>query len=64
VSLLAENVLEKIKRFISEISLGMKQRRKIFEKYSQTCVQRPPSGPEKSDRLTEVSDKTEIYTGR
>ena len=33
-------------------------------KYSQTCVQRPPSGPEKSGRLTEVSDKTEIYTGR
>jgi hypothetical protein len=33
VSLLAENVLEKIKRFISEINLGMKQRRKVFEKY-------------------------------
>jgi hypothetical protein len=29
--------------------------------YSQTCVQRPPLGPEKSGRLTEVSDKTEIY---
>jgi hypothetical protein len=29
-------------------------------KYSQTCVQRPPLGPEKSGRLTEVSDKTEI----
>jgi hypothetical protein len=28
--------------------------------YSQTCVQRPPLGPEKSGRLTEVSDKTEI----
>jgi hypothetical protein len=32
--------------------------------YSQTCVQRPHLGPEKSGRLTEVSDKTEIYTGR
>ena len=31
--------------------------------YSQTCVQRPPLGPEKSGRLTEVSDKTEILTG-
>ncbi len=29
-------------------------------KYSQICVQRPPLGPEKSGRLTEVSDKTEI----
>jgi hypothetical protein len=28
--------------------------------YSQTCEQRPPLGPEKSGRLTEVSDKTEI----
>jgi hypothetical protein len=35
-----------------------------FSKYSHTCVQRPPSGPEKSGRLTEVSEKTEIYTGR
>jgi hypothetical protein len=26
----------------------------------QTCVQRPPLGPEKSNHLTEVSDKTEI----
>ena len=33
-------------------------------KYSQTCVQRPPLAPEKSGRLTEVSDKTEIQTGR
>jgi hypothetical protein len=31
-----------------------------FLKYSQTCVQRPRLGPEKSGRLTEVSDKTEI----
>ena len=29
-------------------------------KYSQTCVQRPPLGPEKSGRLTEGPDKTEI----
>jgi hypothetical protein len=36
---------------------------RIFHNYSQTCVQRPPSGPEKSGRLTEVSDKIEIYTG-
>jgi hypothetical protein len=28
--------------------------------YSQTCVQRPPLGPEKRGRLTEVSDKTDI----
>ncbi len=28
--------------------------------YSQTCVQRPPLGPEKCGHLTEVSDKTEI----
>ena len=28
--------------------------------YSQTCVQRPPLGPEKSGRLKEVPDKTEI----
>jgi hypothetical protein len=28
--------------------------------YSQTCVQRPDLGPQKSGRLTEVSDKTEI----
>jgi hypothetical protein len=35
-----------------------------FKIYSQTCVQRPPLGPEKSGRLTEVSDKTEIKTGR
>ncbi len=28
--------------------------------YSQTCVQRPPLGPKKSSRLTEVSDKNEI----
>jgi hypothetical protein len=34
-----------------------------FGKYSQTCVQRPHLGPEKSGRLTEVSDKTDIYTG-
>ncbi len=27
---------------------------------SQTCVQRPPMGPEKSALLSEVSDKTEI----
>jgi hypothetical protein len=32
----------------------------IKAQYSQTCVQRPPLGPEKSVRLTEVSDKTEI----
>jgi hypothetical protein len=31
-----------------------------FVMYSQACVQRPPLGPEKSSRLTEVSDKTEI----
>jgi hypothetical protein len=35
-----------------------------FSKYSQTCVQRPPLGPEKSDRWKEVPDKTEILTGR
>jgi hypothetical protein len=28
--------------------------------YSQTCGQRPPLGPEKSNRLTEVSDNTDI----
>ncbi len=28
--------------------------------YSQTCVQRPSLRPEKSGRLKEVSDKTEI----
>jgi hypothetical protein len=32
--------------------------------YSQTCVQRPPLGPEKSGRWKEVPDKTEILTGR
>ncbi len=32
----------------------------FFWEYSQTCVQRPPLGPEKSGHLTEVSDKTEI----
>jgi hypothetical protein len=26
-------------------------------KYSQTCVQQPPLGPEKSGRLKEVPDK-------
>ncbi len=30
------------------------------KKYSQTCVQRPPLGPEKSGRLIEVPDKTDI----
>jgi hypothetical protein len=29
-------------------------------KYNQTCVQGPALGPEKSGRLTEVSDKTDI----
>jgi hypothetical protein len=29
--------------------------------YSQTCVQKPPLGPENSGRLTEVSDKMKIY---
>ncbi len=28
--------------------------------YSQTCVQRPPLGPEKSGRLKEGPDKSEI----
>jgi Ca2+/Na+ antiporter len=28
--------------------------------YSQTCVQRPPLGPEKSGRLKEGTDKSEI----
>ncbi len=37
---------------------------KFIQKYSQTCVQRPHLGPEKSGRLTEVSDKIDIYTGR
>ncbi len=32
--------------------------------YSQTCVQRPPLGPEKSGRWKEVPDKNEILTGR
>jgi len=32
--------------------------------YSQTCVQRPPLGPEKNGHLKEVSDKNEIFTGR
>jgi hypothetical protein len=31
--------------------------------YSQTCVQWPPLGPEKSGRLIEVPDKTEIVDG-
>ncbi len=30
--------------------------------YSQTCIQRPPLGPEKSGSLKEGPDKTEIYT--
>ncbi len=33
---------------------------RTVEKYSQTCVQQQPLGPEKSGRLTEVFDKTEI----
>jgi hypothetical protein len=32
--------------------------------YSQTCVQRPPLGLEKSGRLKQGHDKSEIYTGR
>ena len=32
----------------------------VKNNYSQTCVHWPPLGPEKSGRLTEVPDKTEI----
>ncbi len=32
----------------------------LLSKYSQTCVQRPPLGPEKSGPLKEVPDETEI----
>jgi hypothetical protein len=31
--------------------------------YSQTCVQQPPLGPEKSGGLKEVPDKIEVKTG-
>ncbi len=32
-------------------------------RYSQTCAQRPPLGPEKSVGLKEGPDKSEIKTG-
>jgi hypothetical protein len=32
----------------------------VKEKYNQTCVQQPPFGPEKSGRLKEGPDKSEI----
>ena len=35
-------------------------KKKLLLIYNQTCLQRPPLGPEKSGRLKEGPDKTEI----
>jgi hypothetical protein len=39
---------------------GLTLKKITYLQYSQTCIQRPPLGPEKSGRLIEVPDKTEI----
>ncbi len=51
--------------FIGELILNSKKckcmkKKKLLLKYSQTCIQRLPLGPEKSGRLKEGPDKTEI----
>ncbi len=47
-----------------QLALKIMIKKQTKNKYSQTCVQRPPLGPEKTGRLKERPDKSESMTGR
>jgi hypothetical protein len=59
----AQNIENQPKTQMSLLYVGVHYDQVCYNRvwlYSQTYAQRPPLGPEKSSRLTEVSDKTKI----